>query len=144
MARILVVDDDPLCAAMLRQDLLREGHRPIVATSAVKALSILDHGVQVDVVVTDILMPEMDGIELIRALRDRDAGLPIIALSSGGVHPMRNILSMARALGADRALYKPVSAAVIDSTIRDLLRRPCDGITIDGTIASADRRGHAA
>jgi len=124
MARILIVEDDPLFAAILRQDLLGEGYRPLVATSAVDALRALDHGLRVDVIVTDIMMPEMDGIELIRALRQRHAGLPIIALSSGGVHSFHNILSIARVLGADRALYKPVSATVIGATIRDLLRGP--------------------
>jgi CheY-like chemotaxis protein len=144
MTRILIVDDDPLFAAMLRQDLLGEGYRSLVTTSAVKALRALDHGLLIDVIVTDILMPEMDGIELIQALCQRHAGLPIIALSSGGEHSFRGILPIARVLGADRALYKPVSATVIGAIIRDLLHGPRDSLKIDGTIADSDTHGHAA
>jgi CheY-like chemotaxis protein len=131
MARILNVDDDPLFAAMFRHTLLTEGHRPLLVDSAAKALAVLDAGLRVDLVVTDIMMPDMDGFELIRALRTRARGLPIVVLSSGGNRPMPNILSMARALGADRALYKPVSATVIASTIRQLLLGPAEPI-LDG------------
>jgi len=135
MARILIVDDDSLFAAMLRHMLLLEGHRPVVLESASKAVSAIDAGLRVDLIVTDILMPDMDGIELILALRARHPELPVVALSSGGTRPMPNLLSMARALGADRALYKPVSPAVIGSTIRQLLHGSANPISIDGTIA---------
>jgi len=139
MAQILIVDDDPLCAAMLHHILMREGHRPLVVGGAGKAMAALDAGVRVDILVTDILMPDMDGFELIRALRAGNAGLPILALSSGGECSYPNILSMARALGADRALYKPVSATVILSTIRDLLHGRVNPISIDGTTADGER-----
>jgi len=135
MARILIVDDDPLFGAMLGHTLRCEGHRPVVVGSAAEALTALDAGLQVDLVVTDILMPDMDGLELIRALRARGTGLPIVTLSSGGDWPLPNLLSMARALGADRALYKPVSATVIASIIRELLPGAPHSILIDGAIA---------
>jgi CheY-like chemotaxis protein len=141
MARILIVDDDPLFGAMLGHTLRREGHRPMVVDSAGIALAALDAGLQVDLVVTDILMPDMDGLELIKALRARGAGLPIVTLSSGGDRPLPNLLSMARALGADRALYKPVSATVIASIIRELLHGAPRPILIDGPIACGE---HAA
>jgi CheY-like chemotaxis protein len=143
MARILVVDDDPLFAAMLAQDLLRSGHRPTAIDDAAAALKAIDTGTPFDAVITDIMMPGMDGIELIRALRARVPDLPIVALSSGGEHRYPNILSMARALGADRALYKPVSATVIVSTLRAVLGWGPATATIDGT-AALDTPGEAA
>jgi CheY-like chemotaxis protein len=133
MARILVVDDDPVFAAMLSFDLLRSGHRPMVARDARSALAALESNARIEVVVTDIMMPDMDGIELVRAIRARSLVLPIVALSSGGARLFPNVLSAARALGADRALYKPVSATIIGSTIRDLLKMGHGALAIDGT-----------
>jgi len=141
MAKVLIVDDDARCSAMMRQDLLRQGHRPLLVDSARAALTILDAGVQVDVVLTDLVMPDMDGIELIQALRRSHSAIRIIAILSCDDQNRPNILSMARVLGADRVLYKPVIAAVMEAAIRRLLQAdPVDGIVIDGTIGCAPHR----
>jgi len=121
MARVLVVDDDALFCAMMRQDLLREGHRPLVVNSGAEALTLLRSGVRVDLVLTDIMMPEMDGIELIQAVSLACPTLPIIAVSSGGKVHNPYVFTAARVLGADCVFQKPVSAAVIGSTIYRLL-----------------------
>ncbi len=121
MARILVVDDDPLASAMMHEDLLREGHRPFTIRSAVGALEILAAGVAVDLVVTDVLMPEMDGIELIQALRISHPRLPIIAVSSGGDRYNPYIFTTARLLGADCVLHKPICRTAVSATIHRLL-----------------------
>jgi DNA-binding response OmpR family regulator len=143
MGRVLIVDDDPLCAAMTRQDLLREGHHPWVVDSAAAALGVLGSGSRFDVVVTDLMMPDMDGIELILAIRRLYPALPIIALSSGGERRFLNILGMAHRLGADRVLQKPASATEVGAAIRSLLdRHPGREIPIDGTRAGLESENH--
>ena len=121
MARILVVDDDALFSAMMREDLMREGHVPLVAGSAAEALALLAAGVPVDLVVTDILMPDMDGIELIQALRISHPALPIIAVSSGGERHSPYIFTTARLMGADCVLHKPVCRIALSTIIHRLL-----------------------
>ena len=73
----------------------------------------------IDVVVTDMVMPEMDGIELIRALVVERPSLPIIAIS--GVHDWSNYFGMAVRLGAKVGLRKPVSSADLLRAVRELL-----------------------
>jgi len=121
MARILVVDDDPLFSAMMREDLLREGHRPHTVGSAAEVLELLSAGVCVDLVLTDVLMPGMDGIELIQALRISHPTLPIIAVSSGGDNYNPYIFTTARLLGADCVLHKPVCRSAMSASIHRLL-----------------------
>jgi CheY-like chemotaxis protein len=121
MARILVVDDDALFCEMMRQDLLHEGHRPLVVNSGAEALTVLRSGERVDLVLTDIMMPDMDGIELIQAVRLVHPTLPIIAVSSAGEVHSSYIFTTARMLGADCVFQKPVSVDVIGSIIHRLL-----------------------
>jgi CheY-like chemotaxis protein len=121
MAQILVVDDDPLFSAMMREDLLREGHRALVAGSAAAALALLAAGVRVDLVLTDVLMPDMDGIELIQALRISYPALPIIAVSSGGERYTPPIFTIARLLGADCVMHKPICRTAVNASIHRLL-----------------------
>jgi len=133
MARILVVDDDALCSAMLSEDLVRLGHSPLNVGSAQAALRLLVSGEQVDLVVTDMLMPEMDGVELIQALRQDHLALPVIAISSGGIFEAATILKVARILGADRILRKPVDAVSLGEAISTLLATGRIEDTGDGT-----------
>jgi CheY-like chemotaxis protein len=121
MARILVVDDDKLFAAMMRHDLARKGHEPIVVDSAADALALLAANVRIDLVLTDIMMPDMDGIELIQALRVSHPTMPIIGVSSGGERYCPYIFTMARVLGADCVLHKPVDGQVVSGSIHRLL-----------------------
>ena len=110
-----------------------QGHHPCVVNSAAAALVALGSGSWFDVVLTDLMMPDMDGIELILAVRRLYPSLPIVALSSGGERRFLNILGMAHRLGADRVLQKPVSATEIDAAIRGLLdHRPGREIINDG------------
>jgi len=82
--RILIVDDDrDICETM--EEILRlEGYEPSVALSGAAALAALRHA-SFDVVLLDIRMPEMDGIETLRRLREIDAGLPVIMHTAYGV-----------------------------------------------------------
>ncbi len=73
-----------------------------------------------DLVITDIIMPEMEGIDLIMTIRTRYPGVRIIAISGGGKIDPGVCLNMADKLGADRILQKPFGKSTILSTIKDL------------------------
>ncbi|MGB8930957.1 MAG: sigma-54 dependent transcriptional regulator [Anaeromyxobacteraceae bacterium] len=81
MARVLLVDDDPAVLFATKEVVRAAGHEPVLARSGKEALERLD---DVDAVVTDFAMPEMDGIALLLAIRERDATLPVIVLTAQG------------------------------------------------------------
>ncbi|MBI2235547.1 MAG: response regulator [Magnetospirillum sp.] len=108
MANILVVEDDPLVRNSLRIILESFGHAVEEAEDGSTALAIDPSGF--DVVITDILMPGVSGVEVIGALRAKGFGAGIIAMSGGnrlgGVDPLEQAL----AAGADMAMRKPFAA----------------------------------
>lgn len=85
MARLLIVDDSLDVVQLLSEMLRREGHDVDVANNGVEALEAINGDVQYDVVISDLIMPEMDGFGLIRRLKEEGNQTPIIVLSGGGV-----------------------------------------------------------
>jgi two-component system response regulator AtoC len=81
MPRVLLVDDERSVLAALKELVQGRGWEPLLASSGPEALELLDRA---DAVVTDFSMPEMDGLELLRAVRERDHGLPVILLTARG------------------------------------------------------------
>lgn len=119
MQVILVVDDSPSVLHMLTAVLTSKGFEVITAASGCEALQIMD-GRRIDLVVTDLLMPEMDGIDLIREIR-KDTGygkIPILMLTTQSNEEMRK---KGKAAGATGWITKPFSwdglAALIRKTI---------------------------
>ncbi len=104
MARILVVDDSESTLALLAQILREEGHTVFTAASGTRALEILQQE-PVELVITDIYMPDPDGIEVMRRAREMGRTVPFIAISARPSPQNRFI--PARALGARLALQKP-------------------------------------
>lgn len=115
---ILVVDDDEGMRHLMRRMLERAGFAVVTAAHGREALECIRARL-VDVVITDMVMPEMDGIELTRALAAEYPGVPIIAIS--GVHDWSSYFRMAMRLGAKAGLQKPVSPAALVQAVRDLL-----------------------
>lgn len=110
MGRVLVIDDDQLVREMVCQMLHRLGHetRELSGGQAVLDGAVVD---DVDVVITDIFMPNGEGMETIRTLRNTQPGLRLIAMSgAGGWETGNSWLSMAEALGADASLTKPFTS----------------------------------
>ncbi len=106
MANILVVEDNAQVAKLFRDILTRAGHHAIVAANGNEA--ILAIGQQAfDLIITDIFMPEKDGLELIREVMAQNPGLKVIAISGGGKTKAPLYLEMAKKLGACRTLNKP-------------------------------------
>src|SRR5512139_4184706 len=81
MATVLLVDDDAAVLYALDALVRARGHEPLLARSAAEALPLAETA---DAVVTDFSMPETDGLELLRQLRERDASLPVILLTAHG------------------------------------------------------------
>jgi CheY-like chemotaxis protein len=107
VATILLVDDDPQIQAAVAIALEEAGHQVSRVNDGRQALRQLRACLS-DMVITDILMPEVDGLELIRTLRREFPGLKILAISGGASRlPGPEMLQLARALGADRLLCKP-------------------------------------
>ncbi|MGA2129488.1 MAG: response regulator [Xanthobacteraceae bacterium] len=110
MAVILVIDDDQSVRTAIRALLEHRGIDVLVADSGAAGISHLDTSA-VDLAVVDIFMPDMDGLEIIRTLKQRNPGLPVIAMSgflardSHRVAP--DFLRMAGLLGAACCLRKP-------------------------------------
>ena len=115
---VLLVDDDEGMRHLLKRILERAGFVTAIANNGRDALERFRER-PIDLVITDMVMPEMDGIELIRALTAERPGLPIIAIS--GVHDWANYLRMAITLGAKAGIQKPVGAADLAGTVRRLL-----------------------
>ena len=118
MARILIVDDDDMERTLERAILEKLGHELYFAVDGVKALEIF-RAEDIDVVVTDMVMPHIDGLSLIRELRRIDAGLEVIAVS--GVS--RDELGLAQELGAFETLFKPVDPEKLVEAVNNAVMR---------------------
>ena len=106
MISILLVDDDAAMRNAIKKILLKANYRVVEACDGREALKIFNQS-PTDLVVTDLIMPETEGIELIVNLRNRHPPVTVIAISGGGRSSPENYLAMATALGACQALSKP-------------------------------------
>ncbi len=120
MARIILVDDEPTIRRNLAKYLTLQGHDVEAVENGVQALRAFDDG-DVDLVITDINMPEMDGIEILAALRSRGSDVPVIAMSGGGQFDKRLLLTSATMLGAVTTLEKPFELDELAQAVNGLL-----------------------
>jgi DNA-binding NtrC family response regulator len=116
--RILIVDDDPGTLRSLSHGLGLEGYQTLLAGSAGEALAKLQHE-PVDAVLSDVVMPGVDGLELLKGLRERAPGLPVILMS--GQATLDTAVSATR-LGAIDFVEKPVGLERLLLTLRNALR----------------------
>lgn len=107
MARVLVIDDSPTVREMVRTTLEAEGYEILQAVDGRAGLEV-QRILPCDVVITDLIMPEKEGLETILELRRTWPGLAIIAVSGGSaVLDKEDLLRTARSFGAARTLSKP-------------------------------------
>lgn len=106
VSTILVIDDEDQMRGMLRDLLERAGHTVLDAQDGKAGQSILS-GQTIDLVITDILMPERDGLEITRDVQRSSPGVKIIAISGGGRTGKLDFLEEAREFGAHAVLRKP-------------------------------------
>lgn len=117
---ILVVDDDGEVRSMIKDVIEGEGHCVLQAADGNEALTVF-HQNEVDLIVLDILMPEKDGLEVIRELRGRKDEVKILAISGGGREEGQTYIQIARGLGACDSLVKPFGHEVLMEKIEKLL-----------------------
>lgn len=130
MARILLIDDDEPVRRTLKAMLEQGGHSVTVASEGRAGLARFANG-QFELVITDILMPEKEGIETIATLGRSHPRVPVIAIT-GGV-PIESVpgaraldyLSIARELGARATLRKPFTRRQLLETVEDCLAPQC-------------------
>ncbi len=120
MARILLVDDDPLIRRSVRILLEEGGHEITEAEDGDKALSALDRA-GFDLMILDLIMPEREGLETIMAIRRAGNPIPILAISGGGRSQLLEFLPVAEKLGANLSLRKPFTNAQLEQAIGSLL-----------------------
>jgi DNA-binding response OmpR family regulator len=120
MKLILVIDDDlavRLTAQMLLED---EGYKVICAVDGEEGLRMFERA-SPQLVITDIIMPNKEGIETIMEIRSRCSKTPIIAISGGGRIGNADFLQMAQRIGANEILAKPFQPAELAAAVRRLL-----------------------
>lgn len=116
--RILVVDDEPRMIGFIRMNLELEGHQVIEATNGLEALEAIRTRLP-DVVLLDVMMPELDGFETLRMLREFSS-IPVIMLTAKGEE---NDKVYGLELGADDYVTKPFGPRELSSRIKAVLRR---------------------
>lgn len=121
MALILVVDDEPYVREFLRESLSESGHQVIEAQNGKAGLRLFRQH-RPELVITDLFMPEQEGIQTIRQLRAEAAeDVRIIAISGGGTYGFVEALDGLQALGADRTLQKPFRERELLSVVSQTL-----------------------
>jgi DNA-binding response OmpR family regulator len=119
MQRILIVDDDPSVSSVLRRGLNYEAFAVDVAASGEEALEIARERYP-DLVILDVMMPGLDGLEVLKRLRAADEHLPVLMLTA---KDRDSDLVAGLELGADDYLTKPFTFKVLLARVRALLRR---------------------
>jgi len=126
MQRILIIDDDHHILLMIKKMLERAGYEVDLASNGNEGLKLFKR-VQADLVITDIIMPEKEGLETIREMKRLQSDLKIIAMSGGGKISADNYLETAKIFGASKVLQKPFSQKTMVLAVIDLLGVPTGG-----------------
>ncbi len=120
MARILIADDDQQVRLMLKMTLERAGYEVMEAEDGNEAVQKFKES-KPDLVVTDIVMPEKEGIETIMELRALNPEVQIIAISGGGRINPEDYLSWAEKFGVQQTFIKPVDRHLLLKSVAGLL-----------------------
>lgn len=120
MKRILIIDDEPHILLMLKKMLEKAGYEIDLASNGVEGLDLFSKRPS-DLVITDIIMPEKEGLETIRAMKRILPELKIIAMSGGGRLSASNYLETALIFGAKKIIEKPFSQQQMVSAVKELL-----------------------
>ena len=123
MTRILIIDDEEMVRSTFQDLFEDEGFDVTLACDGNEGIAAFDAH-PMDVVISDLLMPNKEGIETIMELRKKDTNVKIIAISGGGAAKNLNFLDMAKKLGADLVIPKPVDLDELVGAVRALLGTP--------------------
>lgn len=119
MANVLVIDDDQTVREMLREFLKAEGHQPTLAGDGNQGLAALRAG-RFELVVTDLVMPNREGLETIQEIRRLQPDLKILAVSGGGPDCGLTYLRIAKSMGATVTLAKPFTFDAFKQAVEEV------------------------
>jgi DNA-binding response OmpR family regulator len=119
MARLLVIDDNDALRAEVAAGLRKAGHVVVPTASGREAVRLF-RADPADAVITELVVPDQDGIETLVTLRREFPGVPVIAMSGASRHASL-YLKLARRLGAERTLVKPFSVGELVQIVREVL-----------------------
>jgi DNA-binding response OmpR family regulator len=120
VTRIIVLDDERNIRTMVRVILDDAGFEVVEAVDATSAIrAVRESGA--DLVISDLFMPDVDGLEVIHTLRREHSSLKIIAMSGGGFGGTIDLLEIARRMGADEVVHKPFSPQHFVDVVRRAL-----------------------
>lgn len=120
MKSVLIVDDEPGMREMVKQLLLNEGYHVLEASNGKHAMEFLKNE-SPELVITDIIMEKMDGVEIILEIRENYPDIKIIAMSGGSKISSEDYLESASDLGADRIFNKPFALSDMLNAIKELI-----------------------
>ena len=122
VAKILLIDDEEFVRETLKEFLINAGHSVDQAENGKKALQLLE-GTAYDLIIMDVFMPEVDGIELIQILAKKSNQPPIITISGGGgILPPNWSIKLTEVFGVAYSLTKPIDMSLFLSTVEQALR----------------------
>ncbi len=127
MALILIIDDEPQIRSMLKLMLERDGYEVAEAPDGIEGIRVYRQK-PADLVITDLIMPNKDGIGMIIDLKKEFPNVKIIAMSGGGLNKPEGYLKGAKKLGAACTLTKPIDRDEMLRAIKDVLQSPSSEI----------------
>ena len=139
MKTILLVDDELENLRSLGEILNRFGYKVIAKPDGQSALSVVDDGTKVDLVITDYRMPVMDGLEFVTSLKQVQPSIPVIMLTAyGAVETYLKSLS----LGVFEYVNKPVKAKELGRIVKAAIDGSEDGLSSPGSVGASGAQTH--
>jgi DNA-binding NtrC family response regulator len=123
VAHVLVVDDDADVRSLVRRVLTKLGHQVWDVADGAEVLRLLET-TRCDLLITDVYMAEVDGMELLVRIQLRGLRMPVVVMSGGGLLSREDVLKVADAWGAVATLEKPFSVEQLRATVEPLLKPP--------------------
>jgi len=120
MAHILIIDDEPQIRFLLRRLLESEHYTVIEASDGKEGIARYQEN-QVDLVITDLIMPDKEGLETILEMKKKYPDIKIIAMSGGGINHSDSYLKMAEQFGATETFKKPVRKEALLKAIKKMV-----------------------
>jgi DNA-binding response OmpR family regulator len=120
MVKILIIDDEAPIRKMLKKLLERNDYEVLEASDGNQGIKLFNEH-EPDLIITDLIMPDKEGLETIRELKKSNPDVPIIAISGGGITDPKMYLNLASKFGAVRTFAKPVDNDILLSTIKEIL-----------------------
>ena len=121
MARILIIDDEPQIRSMLTLMLERDGYEVVEAPDGVEGIKVYRQN-PADLIITDLIMPNKDGIGMIIDLKKEFPDIKIIAMSGGGLNKPDGYLKGAKKLGAACTLTKPIDREKMLRAVKNIIK----------------------